>query len=94
MITVDHVGVHATHCCPNCGCKYGDPNCPVVTKLVEPVYDCEDCSTIGTVVLVNNTPVAWFKNFNEDAREWCIKNHPEKWAIWPAHEPNGIKIHY
>jgi hypothetical protein len=45
MITVDHIGVHATHCCPNCGCKYGDPNCPVLTKLVEPVYKCEECVT-------------------------------------------------
>lgn len=40
---VDHVGVHASHCCVDHGCKYGDDDCPVVLKTVEQMYDCEDC---------------------------------------------------
>ncbi len=27
--------VHETHCCPKHGCKYGDPNCPVVLRETE-----------------------------------------------------------
>jgi len=34
---------HATHCCVQHGCKYGDPNCPVATKKEPQVYACEIC---------------------------------------------------
>lgn len=34
-------GVHASHCCKHCGCKYGNENCPVVLGLIESVYPCE-----------------------------------------------------
>lgn len=37
-------GAHPTHCCKWHGCKYGDPDCPVVTGKVKQVYLCEDCS--------------------------------------------------
>ena len=37
------IGVHATHCCKWHGCKYGDPDCPVVSGEVEQEYLCEDC---------------------------------------------------
>lgn len=37
------IGVHAAHCCKWHGCKYGDPDCPVVTGEVEQRYKCEDC---------------------------------------------------
>lgn len=40
---VDRVGVHLTHCCPRCGCKYGDEDCPVETRAMEPTYECWDC---------------------------------------------------
>lgn len=39
----DHVGIHATHCCAEHGCKYGDEDCPVVTGKVQQRYDCEEC---------------------------------------------------
>lgn len=38
-----NVGVHATHCCRRHGCKYGDPDCPVVFNRVKQEYPCEDC---------------------------------------------------
>jgi hypothetical protein len=38
-----YIGVHAAHCCKWHGCKYGDPDCPVVTGEVEQKYQCEDC---------------------------------------------------
>lgn len=41
----DKIGVHTTHCCKRCGCKYGDSSCPVKNGLVEQVYDCEDCES-------------------------------------------------
>lgn len=40
---VDRIGVHATHCCPKCGCKYGDQKCPVMLGLIEAEYLCESC---------------------------------------------------
>lgn len=43
MMTVDHVGVHLTHCCSIHGCKYGDPDCPVETLAMDTDYICEDC---------------------------------------------------
>ena len=38
-----HIGVHAAHCCKWHGCKYGDPDCPVVNGEVEQEYLCEYC---------------------------------------------------
>jgi len=43
MSNPDHTAVHATHCCPLFGCKYGDEDCPVALKQVEAVYACESC---------------------------------------------------
>lgn len=39
-------GVHAAHCCKWHGCKYGDPDCPVVNGEVEQEYPCEYCSEL------------------------------------------------
>ena len=39
---VDRVGVHATHCCPDHGCKYCDDDCPVVSGEVDGIF-CEAC---------------------------------------------------
>ncbi len=40
---IDRTGVHASHCCPKCGCKYGDADCPVKSGRVEVEYLCEFC---------------------------------------------------
>jgi hypothetical protein len=44
-MTVDRVGVHATHCCTDHGCKYNylGEDCPVTTGEVEQEYPCEYC---------------------------------------------------
>lgn len=36
-------GAHPTHCCKWHGCKYGDPNCPVVAGEVKQLYLCDYC---------------------------------------------------
>jgi hypothetical protein len=41
--TMTNYGAHPTHCCKWHGCKYGDPDCPVVTGKVKQLYLCEDC---------------------------------------------------
>lgn len=41
------IGVHKGHCCVKHGCKYGEPDCPVVNQVVEQSYTCEDCSDEG-----------------------------------------------
>ena len=40
------VGVHVTHCCAVCGCKYGNDDCPVATKQLPAAYKCQDCEEI------------------------------------------------
>jgi hypothetical protein len=40
---VDRIGVHSAHCCKRCGCKYGDPDCPVELGSVQAEYLCEFC---------------------------------------------------
>jgi hypothetical protein len=36
--------VHAAHCCVEHGCKYGERRtCPVVTKVIDQKYPCEQC---------------------------------------------------
>lgn len=40
---VDRIGVHTAHCCKKCGCKYGDPDCPVELGAAEAEYLCEWC---------------------------------------------------
>lgn len=40
--SVNRDGVHASHCCKHCGCKYGEEDCPVVLGRVESKYKCEE----------------------------------------------------
>ena len=40
---MNNIGVHASHCCKWHGCKYGDPDCPVVSGEVKQEYLCEWC---------------------------------------------------
>ncbi len=42
-VFMSNTGVHATHCCGEHGCKYGDHDCPVVLGQVEQRYVCEEC---------------------------------------------------
>lgn len=41
-------GVHAAHCCPKCGCRYGAEDCAVASGTVQPEYPpdngCENCA--------------------------------------------------
>ena len=39
------IGVHATHCCLEHGCKYGDDDCPVMMGTVDGLSaeECEHC---------------------------------------------------
>jgi hypothetical protein len=37
------VGVHQSHCCAIHGCKYGEDDCPVVTKKIIQDHICVDC---------------------------------------------------
>lgn len=32
--------VHTRHCCATCGCKYGEEDCPVVTRAKVSEHDC------------------------------------------------------
>ena len=39
---MNNTGVHATHCCKECGCKYGDEECPVALGQIESI-ECWEC---------------------------------------------------
>jgi hypothetical protein len=43
IIMADNYSVHISHCCKWHGCKYGDPDCPVMLGKVEQEYLCEYC---------------------------------------------------
>lgn len=38
------IDIHVTHCCINCGCKYGDDHCSVVSGKTKQKYICYDCN--------------------------------------------------
>jgi hypothetical protein len=42
--------VHTEHCCAVHGCKYGDPDCPVETKVQKQSYACEGCDDAASRV--------------------------------------------
>lgn len=47
QLPVDRVGTHVTHCCVIHGCKYGNPDCPVVLGDEDQEFLCEECDTDG-----------------------------------------------
>lgn len=47
---VDHVGVHASHCCTKHGCKYNDSECPVEQGEVTQDHPCETCEWADTEI--------------------------------------------
>lgn len=55
-------GVHAAHCCKWHGCKYGDPDCPVVLGEITQMYLCYDCCR---------------QLENEDYYKWALKTIEE-----------------
>ncbi len=42
-ISKEQWGVHINHCCSECGCKYGNDDCPVELDLVKQEHFCMDC---------------------------------------------------
>ena len=54
------IGVHRTHCCPDHGCKYCEPDCPVVSKIVEPQYPNNNgCELCELYTIKKDSIVAW-----------------------------------
>jgi hypothetical protein len=43
ILPIRQFEIHASHCCLEHGCKYGDNNCPVVTGEIKQKYECEEC---------------------------------------------------
>ena len=59
--------VHTEHCCIDCGCKYGEPDCTVVTGILKASAACEDCE--NEVLRM----IAWFENTTNAKRERVMK---------------------
>ena len=38
---------HTEHCCLDCGCAYGEDDCPVVTGKVRQSFKCGEACTCG-----------------------------------------------
>lgn len=72
------VDVHRTHCCVFHGCKYGDKDCPVETRLVKQAYCCERCEDDG-FESVDDVPTPDSPNYdlyamsNNDLIKECIR---------------------
>lgn len=72
------LNVHNTHCCYHCGCKYGDPKCPVANGTEKGIY-CEEDHNTDTMRL----------NFFEKNQQWFrYSSHPSMdgkypcWIVW------------
>ena len=46
----------------------------------------------GTAVIVNGSVVAWFREFDESAHDWCTRNFFGEWLTWDAHKPEVIPL--
>lgn len=73
-MAVDHVGVHATHCCVIHGCKYGDEDCPVVTKEVKQEYLCEECDSeyMGTTYTMEDIEEVFSSPFSHQREPYTV----------------------
>jgi len=40
------IELHSEHCCPRCGCKYDNKDCPVVLGKVQDISQCKDCEDL------------------------------------------------
>ena len=46
----------------------------------------------GTAVIVNRCIVAWFREFDEAARDWCTENYFGQWLTWQAKAPEMVML--
>jgi len=79
-----NVGTHRTHCCLIHGCKYGDPNCPVVDGEVMQEYLCEDCNyeNIRSVDDVISMHQLGIRKCHECGSLYIAKKRIRKDMIW------------
>ena len=47
---------------------------------------------LGAAVIVNGQVVAWFADFTEEARYWCMENHFGQWLTWRAKPPEIVPL--
>ena len=47
---------------------------------------------LGAAVIVRGQVVAWFADFTEEAREWCIENYFGEWLTWRAKPPEIVPL--
>jgi hypothetical protein len=82
--------VHTSHCCEKCGCKYGDPDCPVENGTAEQEFACEECRHEEFAIVMQkvrnlqtgNTYTSPHKAFygyraKEKAQEWANQKTTE-----------------
>jgi hypothetical protein len=73
---LEDYAVHTNHCCVRHGCKYCAPNCPVETKVVKQLYNCEDC-----LDWKQHGPDEWSAEVNTHRRLRVVRVHPDV-DIW------------
>lgn len=85
-------GVHASHCCVEHGCKYGDKNCPVVQGMIEQKHPCEDCEP-GMMIREGYTSLdqicALARRRIEDFKAHYLEGHAKYPEQWPLELENG-----
>ena len=47
---------------------------------------------LGSAVIVQVEIVAWFADFNEEARWWCTENYFGEWLTWRAKAPEIVPL--
>lgn len=51
-----------------------------------------DINDLGAAVIVNGKIVAWFADFDDEAREWCSYNHFGEWMTWRSKIPEIVPL--
>lgn len=64
-------GVHAQHCCTRHGCKYGNPECPVVRGRVAQEVPCSECERREARVRVVAAELAKSPIVQDKSHEAC-----------------------
>jgi mannose-6-phosphate isomerase len=90
--------VHTEHCCIFHGCKYGDNDCTVTTKLAAQSHPCEDCGydgidirPWGTYQVLVDAPTHKVKTITVKAgKRLSLQRHKHRSETWICVQGQGL----
>jgi len=94
-------GSHPGHCCVEHGCKYSDPDCPIVTGEIPQYFACYDCDEVAFYQRQRNEGESYWPEDEEGVgpagptplREALAALEHEQWAHWTRYMLDTIEQH-